>query len=202
VIVTYIITLIVLSIVIGIFVAALGGTVGGAGDKFLGALVGISVGAIIASTAHYFIRSFSGGTDPAWLQKGETYQITSRGADKLQDYFKDVVNKMGVDMGFLKTVDPSGALQDKIKTLETQTGAHIDYDKLKEAIKMMKDQGISPDQIKDMINIQDYMSMPVQEINTGAGSAGQQSKKIVNDTINKLKGLQNNMPQPVDNDDQ
>ncbi len=189
--VTYIVALIALSIVIGIFVAALGGTVGGPGDRLLGAAVGVTIGAIIASTGHYFIRSFNGGTDPDLLKKGSTYELTSKGADKLQEYFKDIVSKMGSDMGMMKSMDPSGGLADKIKQFQTSTGSQIDFDKLKEAVRLMKEEGMEPSQIKDMINIQDYMALP-----NGEASA------IVNDTMNKIKNVQGDIEAPVAYDDQ
>jgi uncharacterized membrane protein required for colicin V production len=188
---TYVTTLIILSILIGIFVAALGGTVGGAGDKLMGAVVGVTIGLIIASTAHYFIRSFGGGADPSWLKKGTTYEVTSKGADRLQDYFKDVVNKMGTDMGILKSVDPTGALANKIKEFERKTNLAVDYDKLKQAVQMMKEQGMSPEQIKDMIDIQDYMSLP-QQVDGGT----------LEGVVDQAKKMQDNLPTPADNDNQ
>ncbi len=174
---TYVAVLVLLSIIVSILVSALGGTVGGPSDRILGAAVGLTIGIIIASTAHYFIRSFKGGKDPDWLQKGETYQITSQGADKLQGYFKNVVQNMGVDLGFVKNLDPTGSLASQIQGLQAN-GSVIDMDKLKDAVRMMKDEGMSPNQIKDMINVQDYMT---------AGSAQQ----VITNTT---KQLQNAMP--------
>lgn len=193
---TYIAALVILSIIIGIFVAALGSTVGGPSDRLLGAMVGISIGFIIGSTAHYFVRSFAGGTDPQWLQDGKTYKFTSVGADKLQGYFKDVVKNMGSDMGVVKDMDPTGGIADKIKKFQDSTGSQVDMEKLKEAIRIMKEEGLSPEQIKDLINIQDYLVMP-------QGAATGQANKIVNDTINAAKQYQNKIiPAPVAIDDQ
>lgn len=187
VILTYIVALIALSIIIGIFVAALGGTVGGAGDKVLGAAVGITIGVIIASTAHYFVRSFGGGVDPSWLKSGATYEITSNGADKLQGYFKDVVNKMGVDMGMAASIDPTGGIVDKIKDFQSSTGSTVDLDKLKEAVRLMKEEGMAPDQIKDMINIQDYMS--VSDTGNGSVNSDQAIKGITDIMKGDASGL-------------
>ncbi len=175
---TYIIALIGLSVVIGILVAALGGTVGGPGDKLLGAIIGATIGIIIASTGHYFIRSFGGGSDPQWLKDGKTYDITAQGADKLQGYFKDVVQNMGTDMGFVRELDPSGGFEKKIQQVQQATGSQVDYDSLKEAIRMMKESGLAPEQIKDMINIRDYMQSPSfgSSDNSGATSGKREAK--------------------------
>lgn len=202
--ITYIAALILLSIIIGIFVAALGSTVGGPGDRLMGAIVGITIGVIVASTAHYFVRSFAGGTDPDWMKEGKTYEVTSVGADKLQEYFKDVVKNMGVDMGVVKDLDPSGQLADKIKAFQESTGGEIDMAKLKEAIRMMKENGFEPNQIKDMINIQDYMAVPQQSGNAVTGQATKEAKQIIDGAVNSAKQYQNKLvpPAPIAIDDQ
>jgi uncharacterized membrane protein required for colicin V production len=196
---TYIVALIILSIIIGILVAALGATVGGPGDRFLGALVGLTIGVIIASTAHYFIRSFAGGEDPQWLKDGKTYSVTAQGADTLQGYFKDVVKNMGTDMGFVKDLDPSGQLMNQIEQIQNSGTSQIDFEKLKEAIRIMKEEGSTPEQIKDMINIQDYMITPQETINSATGAAN----TIVNEGLNQVNQLKGALPQaPVATDDQ
>ena len=196
-------SMVILSILIGIFVAALGGPVGGAGDKLMGAVVGVTIGLIISSTAHYFIRSFAGNADPSWLKAGSTYKITSKGADKLQGYFKDVVNKMGTDMGIAKSIDPTGAIANKIKEFERSTGSQVDYNKLKEAVRLMKQEGMSPNQIKDMINIQDYMEIPQQVGGEMVGASTNQANDIVNETVKQIKKMQGSMPSaPVAMEDQ
>jgi membrane protein required for colicin V production len=160
---SYVAILILLSILISIFVAALGSTVGGGGDRILGAVVGASIAFILLSTIHYFIRSFSGSNDPDWLKSGKTYNITSQGADTLQKYFKDNAEKVGIDLGFISNFDISGSIANKVNSYQINAGgagSQIDLVKLKEAIRMMKENGMSPEQIKGSINIQDYMQSP------------------------------------------
>ncbi len=203
--VTYIAALIVLSIVIGIFVAALGSSVGGPSDRLMGAIVGTTIGLIIASTAHYFVRSFGGNTDPQWLKDGMTYSVTSVGADKLQGYFKDVIHNMGSDVGIIKEMDPTGSIADKIKQFQDSTGSQIDMEKLKEAIRIMKEDGLTPEQIKDLINIQDYMAIPQKIGEELTGGANGQANGIVNDAVKAAKQYQQKLtPEnaPIAIDDQ
>lgn len=195
---TYIVALVALSILISIFLTALGSTVGGGSDRIMGAMVGISIAAIIVSTGHYFLRSFNGGTDPDWLKGGKTYSLTNQGANILQTYFKDVVKGMGVDLGLAKNMDPTGDIANKIKEFQSETGSEIDYTKLKDAIRMMKEDGMSPDQIKDMINIQDYMAVSQETGQALTDANSEDAQEIVNQATQELKKLKNAMPNGLD----
>jgi membrane protein required for colicin V production len=197
---TYIVALVALSILISIFLTALGSTVGGGSDRIMGAMVGITIAAIIVSTGHYFLRSFNGGADPDWLRGGKTYSLTNQGANILQSYFKDVVKGMGVDLGLAKNMDPTGDIANKIKEFQNETGSDIDYAKLKDAIRMMKEDGMAPDQIKDLINIQDYMAVSQEAGQTMVDASSGDAEAIVNQATEELKKLKNAMPNSMNNE--
>lgn len=205
---TYIVALVALSILIGIFLTALGSTVGGGSDRIMGAMVGMTIAAIIVSTGHYFLRSFNGGNDPDWLRGGKTYALTSQGADILQGYFKDVVKGMGVDLGLAKNIDPTGDIANKIKEFQNETGSDIDYAKLKDAVRMMKEDGMSPDQIKDMINVQDYMAVSQETGQALTDANSEDAQAIVKEAVKQLEKLKGAMPNgaagdaPIGLDDQ
>jgi uncharacterized membrane protein required for colicin V production len=166
VVVVYIVAVILLAIINRILIAAMGDTVGGFFDKFIGAIVGFTIGYIIAATMHFALEISLKQDQPAWFKNGKLYEFTKFGSDILRSYLKDVVDEIEDDIGVETNIDQDvpereDIIQDGLIDLKESVSDAINSDAVKEfslppseirrRARELKEEGYNADEIKEII---------------------------------------------------
>lgn len=88
----FLISILIITVINNMMLSGMQGWRKGPIDHSLGMLFGLLLGMSIVSIIHYAITVVS-GEEPEWLKQGQTYNLTRRGADIVQDLAPEYVKK-------------------------------------------------------------------------------------------------------------
>jgi uncharacterized membrane protein required for colicin V production len=155
----YILALIILIIISKIISIALKSIIGGAVDRFAGLLIGLTIGFVIISSAHYIVTNTM-KEEPEWLANGKTYELTKFGADNIgkliNSDFSGMMSDFGLDLDSIKEKAanmnsesaPLNGLEPE--NLEEPTN-NLNVEKIRKALEELKAEGYGKEEAKQKL---------------------------------------------------